>query len=182
GLALTSVGFSQITSSILRYGHSKLAVELKAPKQLVTSWDVSYPTIYVGMSAIPYLYGEVADKNIAGLQTYNKDDMVSLKNTSWQKMMWLPITSLLLGGGLVYKGMRPKKTTVKTFKGLGLLAPLGLAAESQNPAFKNLVLPKPELNYKPELKPFETKLQYNPKLAVPALKVQPDFSLQPLSE
>ena len=97
-------------------------------------------------------------------------------------MMWLPISFLAFGTGLVYKGMRTK-TAAKTVNGLGLLAPFGLAAESQNPAFKNLVLPiKPTLNQQPQLKPFETNLQYNPELKIPALKVQPDFSLQPLSK
>lgn len=177
GLTLTSIGFSQVTGTILRYGHHKLALELAAPKHIVTSWDVSYPTIFLGMSLVSSLYSKMSDKNIDGIQTDNKSDMVSLKNSSWQEMMRLPIASLLLGTGLVYKGMRPK-TALKTSNGLGLLAPFGLAAESQNPAFKNLVLPEPMINYNPQLKPFEPNLQYNPELAVPALKVQPDFTLQ----
>lgn len=182
GLALTSVGFSQITSSILRYGHSKLETEFGKFNPTVTSWDVSYPTVYIGMSAVPYLYGYMNDKNIEGLKTDNKADMVSLKNTSWQEVIGIPIAALALGGGLSYYGMRPK-TALRTINGGGLIGPLGLAAESHNHGFTTLALPKPMYNQQPyKVKTFEPHLEYKPELMVPALQVTPNFSIQPLSK
>ncbi len=184
GLTLTSIGFSQITSSILRYGHNKLA-ELKAPRHLITSWDVSYPTVFIGMSAVPYLYGHMNDRNIAGLTTDNKADMVSLKNTSWQEMMYIPITALLAGGGLSYVGMRPKNVLGR-INAAPLIAPLGLAAETHN--FTTLTLPKPNFNkpafyQQPKAKDFEPNFQHNPELFMPkGFQVTPNFTIQPVSQ
>ncbi|MBO4708015.1 MAG: hypothetical protein J5594_05630 [Elusimicrobiaceae bacterium] len=187
GLALTSIGFSQVTSSILRYGHKKLELELVNPadKRFVTSWDVSYPTVFIGMSAIPFLYGKMADKNIESLETENKNDMVSLKNTSWQEMMGIPIAALALGGGLSYLGMRPKNA-LGAIKAGHLIAPLGLVAESHNPAFTTLALPKPSFAQPKIMQPkpstFEPHFEYNPELLPPdTLKVTPNFSIQPLT-
>ena len=182
GLTLTSIGFSNITSSILRYGHSKLAVELNAPKHMVTSWDVSYPTVFIGMSAVPYLYGYMNDRNIEGLQTEDKFDMVSLKNTSWQEVMGVPIVALGLGGGLSYLGMRTKNT-LRTINGGGLIGPLGLVAESHNSGFTTLALPKPTFT-RPTITPrpntFEPHFEYNPNLTTPSLRVTPNFSIEPI--
>lgn len=187
GLTLTSIGFSNITSSILRYGHSKLATELNAPKHMVTSWDVSYPTIYIGMSAVPYLYGYMNDRNIDGLQTKDKFDMVSLKNTSWQEVMDVPLIALGLGAALSYFGMH-SKPALKTVNGGGLLAPLGLVAESHNPGLRTLVSPmpattfnSPNLNLGPKLKTFDPHLEYRPDLITPAFQVTPNLSIEPMN-
>ena len=187
GLALTSVGFSQITSSILRYGHKKLEFELAnaADKRLITSWDVSYPTVYIGMSAVPYLYGAMADRNIAGLETADKGDMVSLKNTSWQEVMWVPISALGLGGGLSYIGMRPK-TALRSINSGHLISPLGLTAEAHNPAFTTLALPRPNFNtpafyQQPTQSDIEPNLHYNPELFIPSgFRLTPNISIQPM--
>lgn len=180
GLTLTSIGFSQITSSILRYGHSKLEMDFGKSNPIITSWDVSYPTVYIGMSAVPYLYGYMNDRNIQGLKTDNKADMVSLKNTSWQEVIGIPMAALALGGGLSYLGMRPK-TALRTVNGGGLIAPLGLVAESNNSGFTTLAMPRPMLNQQPQrLNTFEPHLQYNAESLTPSLQVTPNFSLQPL--
>ncbi len=188
GLTLTSIGFANITSSILRYGHSKLAVELSAPKHVVTSWDVSYPTVFIGMSAVPYLYGYMNDRNINGLQTENKFDMVSLKNTSWQEVMGVPIVALALGGGLSHLGMRTKNT-LKTINSGGLILPLGLVAEANNSGFRTLALPKPifdkkmfNQNIPPQLNNSEPHFEYRPDLMVPSLRVTPNFSIEPVRQ
>ncbi len=189
GLTLTSIGFSQITSSILRYGHNKLELGFGKYNHLVTSWDVSYPTVYIGMSAVPYLYGYMNDKNIEGLQTKDKSDMVSLKNTSWQEVIGIPISALALGGGLAYLGMRPKNA-LGIMSRIGLLAPLGLFAEAHNPGFTTLVFPQPKFDQQiinqqilnqMQLKTFKPHFEYKPDLQVPALQVTPNFTLQPMS-
>ena len=199
GLILTSIGFSQITASILRYGHHKLALELNVPKHMVTSWDVSYPTVYLGMALVPKIHGELVDKNIEGLEVpmeYKK----SLKNTSMKEKIWVPTSALILGGGLVYLGMRPKHAA-GVIGGNGYLSPWILFAETHNPAFMNWASPQPIFNshmlesqmhnrqmfngqmLKPEMpvSSFKPHLEYNSNLQVPALQVTPNFSIEPLN-
>ncbi len=186
GLILTSVGFSQITGSILRYGHKKLEFEVlkQLDKHIVTSWDVSYPTIFIGMSAVPYLFGEMADKNIAGFQTDNKSDMVSLKNTSWQEMMWVPMASSVIGSGLLYLGMR-SKTSLGVLNKIPLIAPLGLVSRVNNHGFTTLAFPKPDFAQSKIQQPidnFKLNFNYNKDLIIPnGLNVTPNFTIQPLT-
>lgn len=199
GLILTSIGFSQITASILRYGHHKLDLELNVPKHMITSWDVSYPTVYLGMALVPKIYGELVDKNIEGLEVpaeYKR----SLKNTSMKEKIWVPASALILGGGLVYLGMRPKQAA-GIVGGNGYLSPWILFAETHNPAFTNWASPRPTFNshmlesqmhnrqmfngqmIKPEIpvSSFKPHLEYNSGLQVPASQVTPNFSIEPFN-
>lgn len=139
GLALTSLGFSQITASILRYGHIKLATELKMPSHIVTSWDVSYPIVYIGSSAVSYLYGYMSDQTVKGLKVEQKDKR-SLKNTSLQEMIGIPVSALVLGSMQLYKGMAINGGKFNLLGNTSILAPLGIAGEIQAQSF---VFPKP---------------------------------------
>ena len=139
GMALTSIGFAQLTSSILRYGHVKLAKELKMPSRVVTSWDVSYPTVFFGMSAVPYVYGAAADKSIEGIDIKDKDDMISLKNTASKNSLGIPVGTVALGGLLAFKGMTPAKTF--RFGNHGFLGGAGFFAEMNNPMYRRLMFP-----------------------------------------
>ncbi len=175
GMALTAIGFSQITSSILRYGHVRLEKELKMPTRIVTSWDVSYPTVFFGMSFVPWIYGEASDFHIKGLTPANDDDMISLKNTSAKDMMGIPAAALVLGGGFGYLGMFPRRALNHVAGSRGLLGGLGLAAESNNYAFKTLTLPKPEI----------PTIQKEPQIKVPNTNFKanfekPRFNIQPI--
>ncbi len=146
GLALTSLGFSQITASILRYGHIKLATELKMPSHIVTSWDVSYPIVYIGSSAVSYLYGYLSDQTVKGLKVEQKDKR-SLKNTSLQEMIGIPVSALVLGSMQLYKGMAINGDKFNLLGNTSILAPFGLAGEikAHSPFF-------PTPNQKPILK------------------------------
>ena len=139
GMALASIGFSQLTSSILRYGHVKLAKELSMPTRVVTSWDVSYPTVFFGMSAVPYLYGAAADKTIEGLKIEDKNDMISLKNTASKNVLGIPMATVALGGIFAFKGMTARKSL--NFGIHGFAGGAGLFAELNNPAYNRLVAP-----------------------------------------
>ena len=146
GLALTSVGFSQITGSILRYGHHKLAFELGVPKHpIITTWDVSYPTIFFGMSLVSTAHSKMSDRNIAGLEV-DKEDKRSLKNSSMQEMLIIPMAALLAGAGFSYLGMRPSNS-VGLIKGNPFVAPLGMSLQvAGNKDLQNLISLKPNFN------------------------------------
>nr|MCR5504628.1 hypothetical protein [Elusimicrobiaceae bacterium] len=128
GMVLTSIGCSQLTSSILRYGHVKFAKELKMPSHVVTSWDVSYPTTLFGLSIIPFTFSKLADASISGVTTENKAQKRSLKNTAYKEAKFVPWFSLAGGSLLLYRGM----SATSKFNLLGntsILAPFGLAGE-----------------------------------------------------
>ena len=170
--ALCAVGFSQMTSSILRYGHVKLAKELQMPTKIVTSWDVSYPTIFIGMSGVSYMFGAASDNKIKGINLEDKNSQISLKNTASKQTLYVPFGALALGAGLTYKGM----TSFRLLSGSGrVLAPLGLIGESQNPYFKKLVMPKPQMQSNfTEPKPLIRARKF------PQQFPMPNFSLKPL--
>ncbi len=142
GMALASIGFSQLTSSILRYGHVKLAKELSMPTRVVTSWDVSYPTVFFGMSAVPYLYGAAADKTIEGLKIEDKNDMISMKNTASKNVLWVPMAALGFGAAAAYKGMHMGRS-LRSFTGHGVVGSSVFFGETQNPYIGNILSPKP---------------------------------------
>ena len=175
-LLLTSLGFSQLTASILRYGHHKLGVQLKASKDIVTGWDSSYAIINFGM-ALPKIQGLLVDKEVKGLDIEDRY-RGSLKNSLMQDMIALPIGFLVAGGGLTYLGMGPHKA-LSLNNGKGLVSLLGLTAESHNPI---LTMPLRQPPFIQEnAKPVDLKVNTD-FTKLDNLKFTPNFKIQPLRE
>ena len=66
-------------------------------------------------------------------------DKRSLKNTSLQEMIGIPVSALVLGSMQLYKGMAARKGL--NFGKHGFIGGAGLFAELNNPGYRRLVLP-----------------------------------------
>lgn len=104
GMSLTAAGFASTTNTFLKIGRFNLEAA-GAAKSLITSFDVVYPGVHIGMAFVPKIYSKVVTDNVESMGIQDAKEKDYAKRKEHQNSMWIPIASWGIGTTFALKGV-----------------------------------------------------------------------------